>query len=210
MSFILDALKKSENERQQQSATEFAAVPSSSRAPRLPRWLWIVGALLAINLVVLVGLFLKPDLEPAKPTRSAAIVAEPSVVTPDVPSFQDQVAVARRNNPQQQMDNNEQAEAEQRVATVQPDIISRNPAMLRSTEVYPTIYEVRASGSISLPDLHLDIHVYSDAPEDRFVFINMSKHREGSTLSEGPAVSEITPDGVILDHEGQSFLLPRE
>ena len=174
MSFILDALKKSENERQQQSATEFAAVPSSSGAPRLPRWLWIVGALLAINLAVLVGLFLKPDLESAEPTRSAAIVAEPSVVTPDVPSFQDQVAAARRNTPQQQMANNEQAEAEQRAATVQPDIISRNPASLRSTEVYPTIYEVRASGSIALPNLHLDIHVYSDAPEDRFVFINMN------------------------------------
>lgn len=210
MSFILDALKKSENERQQQSTTEFAAVPSSSGAPGLPRWLWIVGALLAINLAVLIGLFLKPELEAAKPTRSSAMVAEPSVVELEVPSFQDQVAAARRNTPQQQTDITEQAEAEQTAVTVQPDIISRNPETLRSTIVYPTIHEVRASGAFSLPDLHLDIHVYSDAPEDRFVFINMSKHREGSKLSEGPAVSEITPDGVVLDHEGQSFLLPRE
>ena len=49
MSFILDALKKSENERQEQSDTEFATVPSSPDAPAAPRWLWILGALLAIN-----------------------------------------------------------------------------------------------------------------------------------------------------------------
>ena len=69
---------------------------------------------------------------------------------------------------------------------------------------------MRTNGTVEIPDLHLDIHVYSDAPEDRFVFINMSKHRENSQLSEGPRVEEITPDGVILEYRGTSFLLPRD
>jgi general secretion pathway protein B len=63
---------------------------------------------------------------------------------------------------------------------------------------------------MQLPDLHLDIHVYSEVPKDRFVFINMSKLREGSQLAEGPVVAEITPDGVVLGHQGQYFLLSRE
>jgi len=69
---------------------------------------------------------------------------------------------------------------------------------------------VRANGTIVLPDLHLDIHVFSDIPEDRFVFINMSKQRENSKLAEGPMVEEITPEGVVLEYRGTSFLLPRE
>jgi hypothetical protein len=45
---------------------------------------------------------------------------------------------------------------------------------------------------------------------DRFVFINMNKHREGARIEAGPVIKEITPDGVILQHQGQTFLLPRE
>ncbi len=59
-------------------------------------------------------------------------------------------------------------------------------------------------------DLHLDIHVFSEVPADRFVFINMNKHREGSATAEGPVVREIRSDGVVLEHQGRVFLLPRE
>ena len=64
-----------------------------------------------------------------------------------------------------------------------------------------TIDELRLSGSLQLPELHLDIHVFADDPAERFVFINMSKYREKSRL---------TPDGVVLEHQGRRFLLPRE
>ncbi len=63
---------------------------------------------------------------------------------------------------------------------------------------------------MALPELHVDIHVFSDVARDRFVFINMTKHKEGSRLAEGPLVEEITPDGVVLSHNGKSFLLPRD
>jgi general secretion pathway protein B len=53
--------------------------------------------------------------------------------------------------------------------------------------------------------LHLDVHVYSDNPAERFVLINMRKYREGGELQEGPVVSEITPDSVILSFHGQRF-----
>jgi general secretion pathway protein B len=69
---------------------------------------------------------------------------------------------------------------------------------------------MRVNGNINIPNLHLDIHVFSEMPTDRFVFINMTKLREGSRMSEGPAVLEITPDGVILRHLGKTFLMPRE
>lgn len=91
-----------------------------------------------------------------------------------------------------------------------PVLISQDPEAVPAKNLYPTLQEVRARGTIRLPELHLDIHVFSPVPDDRFVFVNMTKLREGSTLSEGPVITEITPDGVVLRHEGQVFLLPRE
>lgn len=70
--------------------------------------------------------------------------------------------------------------------------------------------ELQASGRLQLPELHLDVHVYSGSPPDRFVFINMSKYREQSRLTEGPLLTEIREDGVVLEYQGRTFLLPRE
>ena len=78
------------------------------------------------------------------------------------------------------------------------------------TAVLPTLNELRADGTLQLPEMHLDIHVYSGQPADRFVFVNMSKYKESATLAEGPVVREITQDGVVLDFRGTRFLLPRE
>ena len=75
---------------------------------------------------------------------------------------------------------------------------------------FATFNNLRAQGVLQLPDMHLDIHVYSGQPADRFVFINMSKYKERATLAEGPRVKEITPEGVILEFGGNDFLLPRE
>ena len=222
MSFILDALKKSETDRQQQSGAEFTGVPTSPQAPSVPRWLWVVGALLAINLLVLSGLLLKPDSsapQPAQPSNQIT-AALPAAVETTQPSFEEKAATARNNPPDMQTESTpiatstgetRRVEEQSRVQnSVEPMLISQDPSTVRASDLHPTLQEVRARGAINLVDLHLDIHVFSPNPNDRFVFINMSKLREGSTLSEGPVVEKITPDGVVLRHEGQVFLLQRE
>ncbi len=213
MSFILDALKKSETDRQQQSTAEFAAVPTSTPPPAIPRWLWVLGVLLAINLAVLLGLLVRPDpTTPKSLTTETTMPSVPDVIQNTEPrqqsSFADQVAVARENAPQPQA--TAVRESNGNPVPVQPDLISQNPAAIPASDLYPSIQEVRASGSLDIPDLHLDIHVYSTNREDRFVFINMAKLREGSTLAEGPVISEIVPEGVVLNYQSQDFLLPRD
>ncbi len=42
------------------------------------------------------------------------------------------------------------------------------------------------------------------------MLINMKRLREGDSLPEGIKVESITPDGVILSHNGSKFLLPRD
>ena len=212
MSFILDALKKSETDRQQQGTAEFAGIPTRPQSTSVPRWFWIVGLLLAINLIVLIGLLLRPDsvAEPmSAPSREIDATPLP---TDDIsgPSFADQAAAARQNPPVQQPELPVTEAQDTQQEPIRSVLISQDPAAVPASSLYPTLQEVRAGGSIDIPELHLDIHVFSPEPEDRFVFINMSKLHEGSTLTEGPVVTEITPDGVVLNHQGQHFLLPRE
>jgi len=214
MSFILDALKKSETERQEQVSAEFANVPSSDDSPGVPRWLWVLGFLLAINLVVLLGLLLREDApEIIKPS--------PELQTDTMPSgsgsFADRLEEVREQppatvaarQPESATASESVADAPAQVVPAEAPPAAASPSRF-TLRALPTADELRMSGQIQMAELHLDIHVYSDAPADRFVFINMVRHQENSRLAEGPTVREITPEGVILDYLGTEFLLPRE
>lgn len=216
MSFILDALKKSEAERQQHSPTEFSSVPSSPTNTRSARWLWFLGVVLLVNLVVLIGLVISINKKSADNSMPAIAAGVETVATTPpannaaTTSFAEQVATAVKELPPPDAT----IPATQSVA--QPETQRTNTAIAPATRPSSnassvvTIDQLRLDGSLVLDELHLDIHVFSDNPSDRFVFINMDKHREGSRIDEGPVVKEITPDGVILDYQGRTFLLPRE
>lgn len=216
MSFILDALKKSETDRQQQSSAEFAGVPTGGDSAGVPRWLWVLGMLLAINLLVLLALFFRPDA--TRPSLPATPVSEsggaaleestPDDLTLTEPSFAEKVAVAKQNAPARRVPAAAPPQRSPAEPAVTPGVVYSAPP--EDSRVLPTIQELTANGTLTLPELHLDIHVYSDVPNDRFVFINMSKQRENSQLAEGPVVEEITPEGVILGYRGTSFLLRRD
>ena len=198
MSFILDALKKSETERQQQGSAEFSSVPTSSEKSNPARWLWLLAALLGINFAVLIGILMRSEPTPTETvtdqsTQIGNVEETTEAPAPDeAANFEEQIALA--------IDEQEELEEHQELA----------PPRAASKAVMPTIDQLRLDGSLQLAELHLDIHVYSEDPAGRFVFINMVKHREKSRIAEGPTVSEITLDGVILRYQGRNFLLPRQ
>ena len=218
MSFILDALKKSENERQEQRPAEFTSVPSGTAAPRAPTWLWVLLLLLAVNVVVLLGLLMRDDTDIALDSVTGPVAqGQVTELQPTAePSFTDRIEEARQQQPiivaRAETQTEQQAESVSDPQVQQPDPpVAVEPRESEFTlRVMPTAAQLRANGTLQMAELHLDIHVYSDAPEDRFVFINMVRHKESSRLAEGPVVREITPEGVILDYLGTEFLLPRE
>lgn len=72
MSFILDALKKSENERQRQVGPSLADVRVVKRQAERPWWVVAVAALLVVNLgVLLVVLIRDGDAKPVQPAQAA-------------------------------------------------------------------------------------------------------------------------------------------
>lgn len=210
MSIILDALKKSESDRQGKNRPESAHIPTGSKESSPSRWLSIVGILLLVNVIVLLVIFLKPDPGVVEP---AAVSTADESITAAAPSFRNLVANAK--------DRQGDAEPSDVVASDQPPtaaaVVQARPSVAApadrpstSTIAYKSFNEVRVNGSVQLPDLHLDLHVFNGKPADRFVFINMNKYGEHATMVEGPLVAEIVPEGVILEYAGARFLLPRE
>ena len=65
MSFILDALKKSEIERQRQSAPGLIDARPSPRRSRMPLWVTILCILLGVNLLALTYVVLRKSAAPA-------------------------------------------------------------------------------------------------------------------------------------------------
>jgi general secretion pathway protein B len=249
MSFILDALKKSENERQRQVGPSLADVQVSQRRNHKPWWAVAVGALLVLNLgVLLVVLMRDGDARSSAPQAAREDSAANTPATSDARTGTQMPLPASasrmpRGNPAPVASTDpavhsladEAGTADPNLGTADPQLsaagnVPYGPPMVRpiqapavapatvppqpdaqsaQDEVLPTPMDLASSGT-SLPELHLDIHVYSAKPAERFVFVNMRKYTEGQALKEGPTLERITSEGAILNQHGLRFLLPRQ
>jgi len=230
MSFILDALKKSEIERQRQTVPGLMDSRSRERRNRLPVWALALGALLAVNLLVLAFLLIKKSASPTTVSRPAQTLSAPEVKAEDSPSAADHFSpldsapvyapeipvpasgsAAAREPPIAHATPAEGPGKPAVRSTRHPDpVLTEEDAQADSQEVLPSISEISLSGAQALPELHLDVHVYATNPADRFVYINMRKYHEGAVLQEGPTVERIRRDGVVLNYQGLRFILPRQ
>ncbi len=56
-----------------------------------------------------------------------------------------------------------------------------------------------------IPPLEVNVHVYASHPQKRFVFINNGKYGEGEVTREGVRVEAITPTGLVLSYASTRF-----
>ncbi len=81
------------------------------------------------------------------------------------------------------------------------------PNVITGAGPLPTYDDLASSPGSGLPQLRLDMHVYSANPQGRFIFLNMQRLHEGGSLADGVRVEQITPDGAILSYRSSKFLL---
>ncbi len=226
MSFILEALRKSEQERQRQAGPGFAELRPAMGRTGFPVWAVALGVLLAINLVVLLVVMLRRDDSPPPATASSpatsesvspgsAPIAAPAPLRTEMPTELD-LEEARNLEEASRATRDDYripvASADESFEQAEPELQPPPRAASSDGESdarLPTINDVSLQGA-SVPQLHLDIHVYAAQPADRFVFLNNRKFREGDETPEGTKVERITRDGVVLNHHGVRFLLPRQ
>ncbi|HSD53825.1 MAG TPA: general secretion pathway protein GspB [Burkholderiales bacterium] len=266
MSFILDALRKSEHERQRQGGPGLAEVAAAAPRTRTSVWaaaavVLLIANLAAIGIVMLRRGRAEDRAAPAAAT-SVATAAKPSAGAAPMDSAAAPVAsaappplVARQpsappvpstgaNTPPmlQPADGSAAGTRNPLADEVGGDVMLEDPVLAeRAASVpsgppavtsYPTqpgsvVYEPLPGGrstvapgpadlptvddlATGLPEMHVDLHVYSANPQERFVFVNKRRYREGETLQEGPRVEEITREGVVLSQQGRRFILPRQ
>lgn len=195
MSFILDALRKSENERQQSEVPSISDVPAVVHSTRLPTW--AVASIAALSATILLlgwAWWHSTDGGEVAVADGGSIGLRPGTPAISRPA----TSGAVRNL------------AWEPVAASRPAAASPAPRPVAAipTIVFgpPTMMELIVAGSI-LPELTLELHVYSATASERFVRINSTSYREGEILADGPRVLSITAEGVILDYRDQSFLL---
>ena len=214
MSFILDALRKSDAERQRAATPGLTDVRYATPRSRRNLWLPILAVVLGINLVFM-GLqwWSRP---PQAPAQSAPPVADP-VAPPS--AISDPTPAASIRSLAREIELGEpQLEPESQPTRGLPDV----PVVTEATEApavpsrilpdnsLPSVEAVIGLGAVNIPMLNLDLHVYSAQATGRFVVINARKYKEGSQLTEGPTVESITADGVILASQGRRFTLSRK
>jgi general secretion pathway protein B len=234
MSFILDALRKSESERHRGSAPSLSRIPEAVAARRVPRWAAGTIALLGVGVIGLAAAlwlsargsvpvpaaagtgFEAPA--PAPPAASPSGAALPSrgipdsaaVASDDGPVDTDDGAVLALNHDRTASEGGRIAPRDDRTASAAS---APSPASAPAVEPAPAAvasYEAAAASDASLPALNLEFHAFADDPARRFVYINGEKYVEGSRLQAGPRVVRITADGVILEAAGQQLMLARK
>ena len=220
MSFILDALKKSESERQRQAGPALLEMRIIPPSRGLPVWAIVIGAILLVSVGVLGWLALRSHPVPAPAIAHAALPASTSLPNAAAPQSAAPQSVA-------QAEVSQSAAVPQMPARMAEELpsIDANPQEDNSADNEPAVApraglqaggadaaKLRKYSEISgtVPELRLDLHVYSVNPAERYAFINMHKVHEGDTTPEGAQVQQITRDGVVLDYNGSEFLLGRQ
>ena len=270
MSFILDALRKSEHARQRQTGPGLAEVPVAPAKPKTNVWATAAVALLVVNLLA-VGILLlrraqKEDTAatiaptaaapvanavsgPANPTLTAPPPTAGTPVTqgaaPVRAPIDEPAGPAARNPLADEVggaSNDIEASSRSAASAVPagPPAVMQNGNVRRGGSVVyapepatsdlpyspppsngpPCSKPHRKLQPCRMPTkfprvaacaaLHLDLHVYAAQPQQRFIFVNSRKYKEGDTLAEGPVVEQITPDGAVLNFRGSRFKLSND
>ena len=221
MSFILDALRKSEHERQRSATPGLSQVPLATPEPRMPGWALAVIGILVAAVLVLGGAWWQSTRVPAEVAASSL---PPAASTPTVERRVDLPPPAPRNSAIQQAAPSRLSDSSLSAAAASSTggsnesaepaapAFSPSPRLTNLPEddvALPSVAMLAAEG-VAVPPLHLELHAFSPQPRDRFVFINGRKYVEGDRLVEGPLLVAIQPTGAVLTHAGRRFILVQE
>ena len=228
MSFILDALKKSEERRR---------LEEGDRTPRQrifdltwsgtqhrPIWIFLVLAVLLVALAC--GWWLRGvSLGPAPVGQPAgSITTVPSVQIPSSASSSPAIATeslsqspsARKAGPAPfaPVPAAPVGEAVQPVTDRSRPVASKAPAKPSAPATQPAGRR-QVSGTVPaalrerMSSLNMSVHFYAEDPAQRLVRIDDRFLREGQALSDGLVLVEVTPRGVIFSSAGELFEVPR-
>lgn len=209
MSFILEALKKSEKKQQKKNGqtvrTVYAPAPLKKSSPRF----WGIGLilLLLVNGALLLWFFApwpqpSQSVVPASTAPTEARKTEPGMVTnrvsPIASAPVENKTLAGAETDQQQ------TVVAQSQSEVKPLPAPRNDKKVYRFSQLPVLIQQR------IPSLKLSLHAYNrENSSASLVQLNDHILHEGEMVTDKIRLEKITAEGVILRYDGYHFLLPR-
>lgn len=196
MSFILDAIKKSENERQRSRQPDVHSLQDSMPVTQAESSTGNRLLLLIVAIVIIVAaawwlwLQVAPQLSPrlvemlqgsqavqSEKADVEAAGARPSEVLSPTPNKVNEAANFNRYLSDDELPPNSQIKE---------------------------LWQLPADYQSTIPELEFSFHVFSNDHEERMIIINGRRMREGQMVSRGLTLRVITETGVIL-HSGEQF-----
>lgn len=210
MSYILDALRKSDQQRQHGATPTLLTLHATAAEPGQPAyWNYGLSAAVLVGAGIVIG-WLHPwqSEQPvpagvtnaAKPSESSARQTAPAPVTParSAPSPSD--AQTRAMPPKAV------PTAPTEAPTPVPEIpVRAGPSDAAQEQGVMTMGELPLSIRQELPSMQISLHLYSTRPGNSFVSINGQMLQEGEDPAPGIKLEQITPDGMIFTYKGYRF-----
>ncbi len=222
MSYILDALRKSDQQRQRGSTPTLLTVQTTPTGPRRPKYLLngVIAAAL-ISAGILVGWLQPWQNKQAEPVASTPAASGSTLDVPP-PTYG---SAELSGGPQQESSMQSSTTAVE--AENQATNVALAPQPARGTQSAATGQLPVKSGATAtsndeggkimalndlppairreIPSIAIMFHAYSSDPGERRVMINGNMAKEGETLDDGLGLQQITPDGVIFLYKGYRF-----
>jgi general secretion pathway protein B len=230
MSYILEALKKADQERGIGVVPDLTTRHEARHSrPRTFRWLWIVVPLLTVNVALLVALLNDRDTKVPVTAQAPPEQGPPPINSQWVQPVQQTSEVAKGEQPITEETvlagtARQQSSGELVVLPEPANLPNSGPlsppieesaqqpeAMATATMVadLPSWYELPPEFRNRLTLPRLDLHVYSEEPQNRFILVSLKKYREGERLESGLLLEEILPDGMVMSFRGERFLVEK-
>lgn len=252
MSFILNALRKSEQERQalqSETVTDKILLPqppqNRSKTTKLLTFLIIANVLVIAGIVWFVrNNSTTPDTTTqtiSKPLSAQETKLESKVIAKSIqPKRLAQKAESETTSIAELIDKEKPEPAPlpiKRVITKKPaadtikqPVITGNselqiqttPAIAPAVKVQPdapeTIPAIKDIPFLSdlpiefrqtVPKFTINVFVYSQHPEERFIMIDMVKYKPGQQIKDAMLLKEILPDSFVVDYQNRAFKIKR-
>ena len=239
MSYILDALKKSEHQRRMGEVPHIHSQQEALPPDPARRNPWVPIALLALlaNLGGGAWLWWQHQQGQRAASQSPPVVVQAPTVNSPQPRPERSPA-AEQSQTQQQAPARPAAPAASHVPPTPTQVVISVPRSHPPTSASPELDDVmvfeRADADRRRPQevappvenmvtieqlpqdlrfammaLTMNVHVYDEQPAKRFVLIDMKRYAEGHALPQGPIIERITRNGVLMSYQGQHFEIDR-
>lgn len=237
MSYILDALKKSAQERELGRILRPVG-DSEQLLVRLKRPIWplaIGSALLlivfltslrvwwdtgsrdsvvertlpadAVSLNTAVSEMVKP---PASSPAPASVTAKPSMR-----ALAEQTRITQRKpEPNKRRQTGVSSakpsnSAKQATSLLPSTPVSERSPVYQDPAAIPFLRQMPSDFRRKIPDMVLNVHLYSADESENLVYINNRQYRTGERVEGKFRLEEIVEEGVVLNYDGVRFKLPR-